>query len=159
MEDRQVIGRKRVETGADMRKTGILVSLALPLVLLTGCGGSSMPVVQIAPWVPPAPGNPLVLTVKVTNKGPYNFLNSSGVTISKLMVTAKDGPTIIGATIEEKLAVSGWGDGNHSVPLSPAQTALYNNPSAKTVIFEVVVIGEKPPKPPEKITDTETVTK
>jgi hypothetical protein len=143
-----------------MRKIGMLVFLACPLALLAGCGGpSSMPVVQIAPWVPPAPGNPLVLTVKVTNKGAHNFLNSSGANISKLMVTGKDGNTIIGTTIEEKLDVSGWGDGNHSVALSPAQTALYNDPNVKQVIFEVVVIGEKPPKPPEKIVDTEIVTK
>jgi hypothetical protein len=150
-----------------MRKIGTIASWTCPLILVfvigcDGCGGpSSMPIVQITPWVPPARGvNPLVLSVKVTvtNLGSYVFLDSSGLMKSVLIVTAKDGSNTIGS-IEEKMPVSGWGEGEHKVDLTKAQKDLYENPSAKTVIFEVVAVCQKGTDLPQKARDTESYTK
>jgi hypothetical protein len=119
------------------------------------------PVVQITPWVPPPPGNPLVLTAKVSGKGSYSFVNSDGFTMSKLMVTAKNGSSqIIGNTIEEKIDVSGWADeSSNPVLLSPTQQALYEHGKTKTVIFEVVVMCQDGTSSADKITATEIFTK
>ena len=144
-----------------MRKIGILASLACPLAFVFGCGGgSSMPVVTITPWQPRIAPNPLVLSVKVSNKGSYTFLDSSGPTTSKLMVTGRDGSNqIIGTTIEQNIAVSGWGDGGQSITLSKAQSDVCESANTKTVIFEVVILCQKGAHAPTKITDQEILTK
>ena len=93
-----------------MRALLTRASLIAIVLLNAGCGGSpsSMPVITITPWVPPAALNPLVLsvTVKVTNKGSYVFLDSSGATTSKLIVSAKDKlDNPIGLPIEQDIKV------------------------------------------------------
>src|SRR5688572_24778977 len=66
-----------------------------PRLVSSGGGGATigpaipMPVVQITPWTPPAPNDPIVLGVTLSNKGSHAFLK--GAPPSRVEVSGFDG--------------------------------------------------------------------
>jgi hypothetical protein len=110
------------------------------------------PVVQITPWTPPPPNDPIVLGVTISNKGGHAFSMGSAPNESKVVVTALDSGGIALGTKTVPFDPSAWGDGSHSVDLKDTAELIRKG---ATVSFEITIHCQLGTDPPFTISDKE----
>jgi hypothetical protein len=124
-----------------------------------GRGSTPLPVVKIKPWTPAPPGNPVVLSVSVSGKDGYAFVDSGQFANSQLVVIAKDGSNVILGSATQAISVTGWADGTQTVKLTEEQAALTTLPKMAKLVFGIAVLCQSGTAPAVKLEDTSTYVK